>query len=193
MKIFGIGLSRTGTRSFARGLEHLGFSAGHFDKSIRSVRLEGGSILPDFEQVEPWDALVDIPIAAIYRDLADRYPQARFVLTVREREAWLASCQRHLSRDNSDYLERHGIDRDLVMAIRRSIYGRTDFNSADFEEAYERHNLEVAEFFRGEPSRLLRFDPCAGEGWEKLCAFLGCPVPAMRFPHENRSARTGAR
>ena len=30
-----------------------------------------------------------------------------------------------------------------------------------------------------------------GEGWERLCQFLGAPVPPTPFPHENRAGQAG--
>ena len=33
------------------------------------------------------------------------------------------------------------------------------------------------------PDRLLVMDIPAGDGWEKLCPFLGVPIPDAPFPH----------
>jgi hypothetical protein len=52
-------------------------------------------------------------------------------------------------------------------------------------EAPAAHAARVRARFRDEPGRLLEFDLWAGDGWPKLCAFLGLPVPATPFPREN--------
>jgi hypothetical protein len=53
------------------------------------------------------------------------------------------------------------------------------------------HEREVEAFFADAPQRLLVLDICAGEGWEKLCPFLGRPVPRQPFPWDHRTD-TGA-
>lgn len=40
-------------------------------------------------------------------------------------------------------------------------------------------------------ARFLEFE--VAQGWGPLCAFLGVPVPAEPFPHENESAAFLAR
>jgi hypothetical protein len=42
----------------------------------------------------------------------------------------------------------------------------------------------VKEYFRDRPDDLLVMNICAGEGWEKLCPFLGLAIPKVKFPHE---------
>ena len=37
--------------------------------------------------------------------------------------------------------------------------------------------------------RLLVMDIIAGDGWDKLCPFLGKPVPEAAFPHRNATGR----
>jgi Sulfotransferase domain len=43
----------------------------------------------------------------------------------------------------------------------------------------------VLEYFEDRPEALLTLDITAGENWEKLCSFLGVPVPDVEFPFEN--------
>ena len=76
--------------------------------------------------------------------------------------------------------------------MREWIYGSgrgMPINNEDLYVArYERHNREVVEFFGARSDDLLVFDMFAGEGWEKLCAFLRLPVPAEPFPWRNSKA-----
>ena len=37
------------------------------------------------------------------------------------------------------------------------------------------------------PGKLVEMDFSSGDGWEKLCPFLGLPVPAKPFPHANKA------
>ena len=46
---------------------------------------------------------------------------------------------------------------------------------------FNAHNEEVRRLVP--PAQLLIYE--SGEGWEKLCAFLGVPVPATPYPKVN--------
>jgi len=46
---------------------------------------------------------------------------------------------------------------------------------------YREHRTRILEILAAEP-RVLRMNICAGEGYEKVCPFLGMPVPAESFP-----------
>ena len=67
-------------------------------------------------------------------------------------------------------------------AVEASLY----FNHADAGTAWRSHDSRVRRFFADKPGeRFLAFDVFAGDGWPKLCAFLGLPEPSVAFPHEN--------
>lgn len=56
---------------------------------------------------------------------------------------------------------------------------------AEFLAAYEAHNAAVRAYFAGRDDFLaINFE--RGEGWAELCPFLGVSIPATPFPHENR-------
>jgi hypothetical protein len=52
--------------------------------------------------------------------------------------------------------------------------------------AFESHTTRVLDHFAG-TDRLLVMDVGNGDGWEKLCPFVGREVPEVAFPHSNRS------
>jgi hypothetical protein len=92
-KVFGIGLSRTGTKSLHQALRILGYRSDHF--STHLLTLAQGELGLDWSSVRDYDALTDVTAARFYRELDARFPGARFILTVREPQAWLRSCARH--------------------------------------------------------------------------------------------------
>jgi len=49
------------------------------------------------------------------------------------------------------------------------------------------HRARVRALFKGRPGKLLILDVCGGEGYEKLCPFLGVPVASDPFPMKNKS------
>ena len=79
IKIFGIGLSRTGTTSLTLALSELGLHAYHFPRGR--------------EVIDSVDAATDTPVAAWYQDLDAAYPDSKFILTLRHRPEWLDSCE----------------------------------------------------------------------------------------------------
>jgi hypothetical protein len=83
MKIIGVGLSKTGTSSLAAALNQLGFRCVHSWQAY-AIGVQA--------------AMVDGPAASRYRELDIMYPGSRFILTLRQREAWLESCRKHWER-----------------------------------------------------------------------------------------------
>jgi hypothetical protein len=182
-KILGIGLSRTGTKSLTAALRCLGYNTAHFPEGIKAIRFRNGQLDPDYDLLDDWQAMTDIPAAAIYKSVDARYPDSRFVLTIRDREEWLSSCERHFSVDRSQLYAKRGLDYDTILDLRRYVYGRTDFSRDAFRERYERHIADAVEYFSDRPDRLLILDICRGGDWGELCAFLQKSVPDMPFPH----------
>ena len=177
MKIFGIGLSKTGTTSLARALEILGYRT---RDCMGVTRYRQGDLTAiDLEEIDRYDAFTDTPIPSFYRELDQRYPGSRFILTVREEEPWLASCRKQFTERHA---EKHN---PATRALFEDLYGTDVFDEARFREGYRRFVAGVREYFKDRPDDLLVIDVTAGEGWEKLCAFLNKPVPDLPFPRAN--------
>lgn len=185
-RVFGIGLSRTGTVTLAAALNELGVRTLHYPHDEQTFReLQQGrarlSVLRDY------DGLTDIPVIPIYPALARAYPRAKFVLTVREQESWLRSVQRHWLRFPSSG---EGEEPDPHYAFRRftreAVYGAIDFDADLLRKRRTEHHDQVRAFFRDSPERLLVLDICGGEGWQRLCPFLGHPVRRRVFPWHHR-------
>ena len=170
MKVFGIGLSRTGTSSLTVALAHLGFHSYHFPRSR--------------EMIDDLDAATDTSVAAWFRDLDASYPGSRFILTHRSLPEWLESCEALWDTSYNKFDS-------FTCGIHRQIYGREDFDRAAFLTAYARHHDQVLRHFAGRDRDLLLLDICAGEGWDRLCPFLGIDPPATPFPYLNRRATVG--
>ena len=73
--------------------------------------------------------------------------------------------------------------------MRKWIYGvgSPQGNEAIYVKRFERHNAEVVTHFRDRANDLLVMDLTKGDGWEKLCGFLGADVPDRAFPHANKA------
>jgi Sulfotransferase domain/Inositol monophosphatase family len=177
MKIFGIGLSKTGTTSLAGALEVLGY---HTRDYPGLTRYEPGKLESiDAQVLEQHEALTDTPIPSFYRELDRHYPGSKFVLTVRDMDAWLLSCKKQftakLAEKQNDAHNRLFID----------MYGTAVFDEELFRRGYQRFVDGVLAYFAQRPADLLVLDVAAGQGWNELCAFLGKPVPELAFPKSN--------
>jgi 3'-phosphoadenosine 5'-phosphosulfate (PAPS) 3'-phosphatase len=177
MKIFGIGLSKTGTSSLAQALDILGYRTRDYPGVAHYVRGDLSTLEP--AMLDSHDALTDTPIPSLYPALDAHYPGAKFILTVRQMEGWLKSCKKQFTDKHAAALSsaHHQLFSD--------IYGCTVFDETLFRQGYARFVGEVERYFRDRPDDLLVIDVTAGEGWEKLCPFLGKPIPDLPFPKAN--------
>ncbi len=187
-KIFGLGLSRTGTRSLTAALHVLGFDTLHYptDQQTLDTLIRGDARFP---QLEHFDGLTDITVSPYFEDLDKNYPGSKFVLTVREEPGWLKSCQNHWTgRDayEGGTDDEHRIHMEIRRFLRAAVYAGYAFHAERFSRAYKQHEANVRRYFADRPSDLLVLNVAAGEGYEKLAPFLGVPVPPSPFPHKGK-------
>lgn len=168
-KVFGIGLPRSGTTSLNSALAILGFNAIHHPTYLIMEKLQGSL---NFQG--DWDALTNFG-EHFYPQLDQMYPNSKFILTIRDKERWLNSC-RWKYREPSNHLGN---------AIRISVFGCDRFEENTFSYLYDVHRRNVLEYFKDRPDDLLEFNCDNGDGWEKLCEFLGRARPEVPFPHKN--------
>ncbi len=165
-KVFGIGLSRTGTSSLTFALRMLGFTAGHF---------------PDdpIQLANEYDALTDITVARDYKKLDKLFPGSKFVLTIRDMDSWLKSVKSHFLRNPAETREK------WVLDVRKAIYDTEKYDQNLMKNAYLRHLEDVKNYFKDRKNDLLIMNICEGEGWEILCPFLSLEIPSEEFPRVN--------
>lgn len=177
MKIFGIGLSKTGTTSLAHALELLGYKTRDYPGLARYAPGDLASI--DAGLLDAHDALTDTPIPSFYRELDAKYPDAKFILTIRDAEGWLKSCKKQFTQKLAD--KQNDAHNQLFM----DLYGCTVFDEQKFRAGYDRFIHGVQDYFKGRPDKLLIMNVVAGDGWETLCPFLNKPIPDFPFPKAN--------
>ena len=176
-KIFGLGLSKTGTTSLARALEILGYKTRDYIGVSSYTRGELSSI--DLAEIEANDAFTDTPIPSFYRELDSHYPGSKFILTIRDTNGWLQSCKKQFTSKLSEKL--NAASNQLFM----DLYGSTIYDESKFTKGYEQFTSGVHQHFKDRPQDLLVMDIAADDGWEKLCPFLNVPVPDVPFPKAN--------
>jgi Sulfotransferase domain len=176
-KVFCIGFHRTGTSSLQYALEILGLRCKGFDAALTECYAAGKRdiLLAEAESGE-YDAFRDWPWPLIYRDLADCFPNARFILTIRDPKTWIESLKRHA--------ERTGPTR-----AREIIYGHRmpHGHEARHLEIYRRHIEAVEAFSQGRSNWIFLRTEEMASAFEPLCRFLERPLPGQAFPHRHRS------
>ena len=175
-KVFGVGMHKTGTTSLAAALNALGFPCIHWHSPGWARRVWGH---PD--ALDPWRAACDIPVALMYRELDEAFPGSKFVLTVRNLDAWMISVSKHFSREGNPHRDSWNRDR-VTHRLHTAIYGRRDFDYIAMQAAYYGHNRAVMEYFRDRPGDLLVM---RGHEWLPLAEFLGVEAPRGKYPHES--------
>ena len=188
LKLIGAGLGRTGTLSLKLALEQLGYGPCyhmveqlmHPEHAPQWVRAADGH--PDWEALfAGYCATVDYPGCSFWRELAQAYPDAKVLLSVRDPDQWFESTQATIFSQDSIASIRNSplvefVDKTVFREIGDRIHDR-DFMVALFR----RHNAEVERVIP--PARLLVYE--TGQGWEPLCKFLGVPTPTRDFPRTN--------
>ena len=113
LKVIGSGLGRTGTLSTKLALEQLGFTPCHHMTEVlmhpQTIPLwvEAGNGKPDWDAIfGDYQAMVDHPGCAYWRELMDHYPEAKVLHTVRDPDKWFDSTQATINRGtDSDFRE----------------------------------------------------------------------------------------
>lgn len=195
LKVIGAGLSRTGTHSLHAALEVLGMRSVHFDEERLNDILDGSEPHPNFRRYDDVDAVVDLPASLFVRELAEAYPEAKVILTVRDPDEWWRGIQRHfeLNYVPNERLLRHRLTQKLGIpyaeaprktfrrALRQYAYGSTTASEYLYKKRFDDHNRLVQAVIP--PERLLVIDITKGDGWQKICPFLGYDTVTTPFPH----------
>jgi Sulfotransferase domain len=209
MKVIGAGLPRTATSTQLVVLEQLGFAECYH---MRNVLMDLENELPKWERLAAgegdWEKILggfnsccDFPTARYYRELADYYPDAKVLLSVRSADGWVRSMHETIwSLYNGDSVMHYTNSARMVVnpLWRRYIalmlpmtfagdgpmVGADAASDEEFGAMMDRWNDEVRATIPAE--RLLVWDPA--DGWEPLCEFLEVPVPDGPVPRINDTA-----
>jgi hypothetical protein len=173
-KIFCIGFHKTGTSSLGKALRALDYRVkGPFGVKLHNIEQIAFQRACHF--VPMYDAFQDNPWPLLYRELDAEFPDSKFILMQRDPDSWLKSSVKHFGKEETP--------------MRRWIYGvgSPQGNEDIYLTRYNTHNQDVIEYFRGRSDDLLIMDLSKGDGWDKLCPFLGAVIPEQDFPHINRA------
>jgi hypothetical protein len=188
LSVIGAGFGRTGTMSLKLALEKLGFGpCYHMSEVFKNDRAPGyweaaadGKAV-DWEEVfAGYRSTVDWPSATFYKELADAYPHAKIILTIRDPESWYASTQATIFARRI-FEDAQGDWGRMVMKVVGDLFDREMSNRAKLIQVYNRHNETVQRVIP--PERLLVYN--VSDGWAPLCRFLNASVPKEPMPSAN--------
>lgn len=193
LSVIGAGFGRTGTHTLNLALEMLGFGPCHHMEDVNRseaqkqlFRAAGRGEPVDWDVVyEGYKSAVDWPTAYFWRELAEHFPAAKVILTVRNSEDWYKSARATIF-DLGGTADPDSFGRAVIEA---KIFGGRVDDETHAIEILEKHNAEVMDTIA--PERLLVYN--VTDGWPKLCSFLGAPVPSEPFPHSNTTEEFRAR
>ncbi|CAH1198639.1 conserved hypothetical protein [Candidatus Nitrotoga sp. BS] len=193
LKIIGAGMGRTGTASLKVALETLGISLCYHMSEI----LKNPDCIPDWinaaEGKANWDkifkrysATVDNPGCNFWKELADYYPEAKVILTVRDANKWFDSTNETIhSAEFASFIKNSPFG---TMA-QKTIWDKMENRMQDRQymvNFFKNRTAEIIDYIA--PERLLVYQ--VGDGWEPLCTFLNIPVPDTEFPRINSRDET---
>lgn len=208
--IIGAGLPRTGTQTLSAALTLLGYKVNHGgacnppgsgeDSAVCQMTMcdwfRGGSFEPVVQQINGTGAhaVTDEPYCVAYKELAEAFPRAKVILTVRDSPAqWtrsFAEMQEALSvSQGTDFTQANVIrkgdywfqcDQFSHLLFDCDFYTEKEPEEVmrECRSGYIRYNNKVIAAI--DPDRLLVFN--VKEGWGPLVDFLGHPMPWMPFP-----------
>jgi len=182
MKVFGIGMFKTGTTSLEEALGLLGLNHiknPNFWQHNFLVRNQMDVLTgQDYDKfsddennilksaMKEYDGFNDHPWMWYFKKAYEEYPNAKYILTVRKDDEALGNSQWNYYLSNNHKIENVPSKKEII-------------------QRYTVHNSKVREFFKDKPNYIeMCFEN--GDGWSKLCKFLDKPIPIIDFPHANK-------
>eukprot|EP01095_Lingulamoeba_sp_RSL-Kostka_P003446 TRINITY_DN14420_c0_g1_i1.p1 TRINITY_DN14420_c0_g1~~TRINITY_DN14420_c0_g1_i1.p1 ORF type:complete len:271 (+),score=60.87 TRINITY_DN14420_c0_g1_i1:38-850(+) len=211
LKIIGAGFGRTSTTSTYDALNFIGYKCYHMKEVFKYrkhsklwYRKSIGEEI-DFSQIFDdygYKACVDFPASVYYKELMEKYPNAKVILNVRNPESWHKSCISTIYRFEKLYLNSYSLKMLCYMSgmihLPRMAHnivwsGLFDDKLEDKSHAIQVFNDHIDEVKQTVPEeRLLVFD-VKKHGYKELCRFLDVDPPVddndeiIPFPHVNTS------
>lgn len=132
---------------------------------------------------EGFNAAVDWPTASYWRELHAYYPDAKFVLTVRTVDSWYDSMAKTIvfPIDEAGDPTRRRFFRMSKATILNGRIGEFHDKKEEMKFLFLNHNEQVKRTIP--ENKLLVME--LGDGWDKLCKFLGKDIPDVPYPHIN--------
>ncbi|KAI9268303.1 P-loop containing nucleoside triphosphate hydrolase protein [Phascolomyces articulosus] len=207
LEVIGAGFGRTGTDSLRAALNILGYNTHHMFVMLKHEQEQYPELFTEaYEHPEhdiDWDkvytgfnAAVDWPTSSFIKQLLEKYPKAKVLLTRRDPDDWYRSVKNTIfhyaqqtdifpdADDPNSYYQR--LRKMAHTIIMDGAFGNPEqFLDEEATKAkFVAHNKWVEEYVPADQLLVMEL----GEGWERLCQFLNKPVPDVPYPRSNSTA-----
>ncbi|KAG2236333.1 P-loop containing nucleoside triphosphate hydrolase protein [Thamnidium elegans] len=192
LEVIGAGWGRTGTDSLRIALNTLGYNTHHMKCFFADPSIDTDDFYnayhhrdeADWDKIyENYSAAVDWPTCTFYKDLMAKYPNAKVLLTTRTPESWYKSVINTIASptlvEKTTPKLRKMIDTVCIDGLFNDPVRLADEEKV--KALFVDHINEVKAYVPAD--RLLVLE--LGEGWERLCKFLGKEVPNTPYPSSN--------
>ena len=173
-----VGQGKTATKSLNKAFVMLGMNTAHFYGAgvygllyDNAAEQQNHHFMFNVNEEKHVEAVLDTPVVDFWNEILLSYPRAKVILTIRNPKSWLRSQQKFYSgfaRGCRKWLEPWRRGSNLV-------YGTECPSKEQAIKRYVQHNRNV--FDSVPPERLLIMDMTGGDGWDKLCPFMGLDPP----------------
>src|SRR5688572_11781492 len=129
-KIFCIGWHKTGTTTLGDSLLILGYNVMGSRLDMAEPLLRGDIETP-LAVAQKFQAFQDVPWAALFKELDERFPNSKFIVTERDEQKWLLSASTHFG--------------DLHIPLHEWLYGKGVIRGNEdlYLARYRQHYAEV--------------------------------------------------
>ena len=170
-KVFVIGFQKTGTTSLEHALHNLGYRVMGGDHHLMDFEHKSDLKAYLIKNLKSWDAVQDMPWPLFYKELHALYPDAKFILTIRNTEKWIKSVINYFAG--------------IKFPLHEKIYNVpcAEGYESVYKRVYEAHNKDVISFFENK-SNFIIMEQGRNFNYDTLCNFLQITeVPKEDFPH----------
>ncbi|CAK9036801.1 unnamed protein product [Durusdinium trenchii] len=230
IRVIAAGVSRTSTQSLSLALTRLGYKTLHAEgfhpkiplykeapelvdmvtkAALKSLQAEDFNVLlPVLAHIERLNvtALVDIPWSAYGVELHEKYPNAKIILTVRDKHSWFQSYWEHfrwgailppppfpsfpitqpfpLTVLYQPFVQYWRLVSQRLQCTAITSFPPRMLSRKDKQDCLDGFEMHIERLKNAVPlESLLIYN--IREGWDPLCRFLGVPVPDFPFPRED--------
>ena len=200
MKVFGTGFGRTGTLSLKIALEKLGIGPCYHMREVVShpshIKIWYDISLgehPNWNRLfSGFNSAVDFPVSLFYEQLINKFPDAKFILTLRDFDKWYISTANTIYKVPTmlpEWFKQVVYPIRIFIAMQVNLIWVGLFNNrfSDKESAKIVYYEHIESVKKTIPSdKLLIYH--VNMGWGPLCEFLNVAVPEIPFPKVNDTA-----
>jgi hypothetical protein len=127
-----------------------------------------------------YKAFGDTPIPLIYKELDQKYPNSKFILTTRSRETWIRSMRWLFTHGSAHWTWTPDIYRYC-----EEFFGTNRFNRKVLEKKFLDYHQEIHHYFSNRKNEILILDIEKGVTFGMICEFVERPFIEAVYPNLN--------